>query len=140
MRARDVVRLLARGGRTAVVTAPGGHFYTVASARRFRLDHPWLGRIMQVFPVDRPLPELVEGLNRFNPASVAGFLSMLTQLAAEREAGRLRIRPATPRPNAPSSVSAARTAGTTSTATGSWSSRSTPATGRSRRGSRRTPS
>ncbi|MEV0083687.1 phenylacetate--CoA ligase family protein [Saccharopolyspora sp. NPDC050642] len=90
---RDVVRVLARGGRTAVIAAPSGHFYTVASAERFRRDHPRLGRIMRSFPIDQPLPTLVDELNRYNPANLAGFLSTLTQLAEEQEAGRLRIRP-----------------------------------------------
>ncbi|GAA4202504.1 phenylacetate--CoA ligase family protein [Actinocatenispora rupis] len=92
--ARDLVRLVVRRGRTAVVTAPGGHFFTVAGTRRFQRDHPRLGGLMRVFPTDRPLPELVDALNRYDPASIAGFLSMLTQLAAEQEAGRLRVHPA----------------------------------------------
>ncbi|MEV0698724.1 phenylacetate--CoA ligase family protein [Saccharopolyspora sp. NPDC050389] len=90
---RDAVRALARGGRTAVIAAPSGHFYTVASAERFRRDHPRLGRIMRSFPIDQPLPTLVDELNRYNPANVAGFLSTLAQLAEEQEAGRLRLRP-----------------------------------------------
>jgi phenylacetate-coenzyme A ligase PaaK-like adenylate-forming protein len=48
---------------------------------------------MRVFSISQPLPELVAELNRYNPASLAGFLSMLTLLAGEQEAGRLRIHP-----------------------------------------------
>lgn len=91
---REIFRTLTRGGRTAVVTAPGGHFYTVAGTARFQLDHPRLGRRMRVFSISLPLPELVEQLNEFNPAVLSGFLGMLTVLAGEQEAGRLRIRPA----------------------------------------------
>ncbi|MEV6226510.1 phenylacetate--CoA ligase family protein [Saccharopolyspora shandongensis] len=91
---RDLGRMFAHGGRIAVVSAPTGHFYTIASTERFRRDSPRLSRIMRVFPTDQPLPALVDELNRYNPASLAGFLSMLTQLAGEQEAGRLRIRPA----------------------------------------------
>ncbi|TQS24075.1 phenylacetate--CoA ligase family protein [Microbispora sp. KK1-11] len=92
--AGDAIRILARGGRTAIATAPGGHFYTVAGTARFQLDHPRLGRRMRVFSIRRPVPELVDELNRFNPAVLSGFLGMLTVLAGEQEAGRLRIRPA----------------------------------------------
>lgn len=92
--ARDVLRTLARAGRTAVVTAPGGHFSTVASTARFTRDRPWLARMMRVLSIDQPLEGLVEELNRYDPASVAGFTGMLTLLAGEQEAGRLRIRPA----------------------------------------------
>ncbi|GIF45816.1 phenylacetate-coenzyme A ligase PaaK-like adenylate-forming protein [Asanoa ferruginea] len=94
MGAGDAIRLLARGGRTAILTAPGGHFSTVATTARFQLDHPRLGRRMRVFSIRQPLPELVDELNRFNPAILSGFLGMLTVLAGEQEAGRLRIRPA----------------------------------------------
>jgi len=90
----DVFRTLAHGGRTAVITAPGGHFFTVAGTERFRKDNPLVGRMLRVFSMRQPLPELVAELNRFNPASVAGFLSVLTMLAGEQETGRLHIRPA----------------------------------------------
>ncbi|NNC13008.1 phenylacetate--CoA ligase family protein [Planctomonas sp. JC2975] len=92
--ARDVIRMLAKGARTAVVTAPGGHFFTVAGTRRFQLDHPALGKRMQVFSIAQPLDRLVDQLNGFDPAMLSGFLGMLTILAGERQAGRLRIHPA----------------------------------------------
>ncbi|MFC4562242.1 phenylacetate--CoA ligase family protein [Nocardiopsis mangrovi] len=91
--AADAARMLARAGRTAVVTAPGGHFSTVAATARFRLDHPWAGRILRVFSIEQPLEDLVAELNRYRPATLSGFLSMLTVLAGEQRAGRLRIRP-----------------------------------------------
>ncbi|WP_020575735.1 phenylacetate--CoA ligase family protein [Actinopolymorpha alba] len=94
MGARDLIRMITRAGRTAIVSAPGGHFFTVAGAARFRLDHPRLGRLTRVFSIHQPLPELVAELNRYNPANLAGFLSMITMLAGEQEAGRLRIHPA----------------------------------------------
>ncbi|MGZ0153442.1 phenylacetate--CoA ligase family protein [Kribbella sp. WER1] len=92
--AGDAIRLLARGGRTAVVAAPNGHFFTVAGTRRFQLDHPRLGRRMRIFSIDRPIPELVAELSRFDPGMVSGFLGTLLLLAGEQEAGRLAIRPA----------------------------------------------
>ncbi|MEV0387993.1 hypothetical protein [Nonomuraea sp. NPDC050643] len=100
MRNRDVlgfgalVRVLARAGRTAIVTAPGGHFATVAGPARFRLERPRLGRMMRVFSIHQSMAELVEELNAYDPATLTGFVSTLTLLAGEQEAGRLRIRPA----------------------------------------------
>jgi phenylacetate-CoA ligase len=91
---RDLARMAARGGRTAILTAPGGHFYTVAGTARFQREHPRLGKRMRFFAIDLPLPELVDELNRYNPAVLSGFLGMLLLLAGEQEAGRLRIRPA----------------------------------------------
>ncbi|MER6511279.1 hypothetical protein ABT158_30985 [Nonomuraea sp. NPDC001636] len=92
--ARDVLRTLARAGRTAIVTAPGGHFATLAGPARAALERPWLGRLMRIIPTDQSMEKMVDELNRFDPASVAGFVGLLTLLAGEQEAGRLRIRPA----------------------------------------------
>jgi phenylacetate-coenzyme A ligase PaaK-like adenylate-forming protein len=92
--AGDAIRILTRAGRTAIVTAPGGHFATVAGPARMRRERPLIGRMMRVFSINQPLSDLVAELNRYNPATLAGFLSMLTLLAREQEAGRLRISPA----------------------------------------------
>ncbi|MCA2220825.1 hypothetical protein [Nonomuraea aurantiaca] len=89
----DVIRTLARAGRTAVMSAPGGHFLSAASTARFRKDSPRLGGRMRAFSIHQPLPELTAELTQYNPAILVGFLSMLTQLAGEQEAGRLRIHP-----------------------------------------------
>ncbi|MGV9307538.1 hypothetical protein ACWENQ_26590 [Nonomuraea sp. NPDC004354] len=89
----DVIRLLRGAGRTAIVSAPGGHFATVAGAARFRRDHPRLSWLVREFSIHQPLPELAAQLNRYNPSSLTGFSSMLGLLAREQEAGRLRIHP-----------------------------------------------
>ncbi|MCC5575608.1 phenylacetate--CoA ligase family protein [Microtetraspora sp. AC03309] len=89
----QVIRLLRGAGRTAIVSAPGGHFATVAGAARFRRDHPRLSWMLREFSIHQPLPELAAELNRYNPSSLTGFAGMLGLLAGEQEAGRLRIRP-----------------------------------------------
>jgi phenylacetate-CoA ligase len=91
--ARDVVRILAGGGRTAMVIATGGHFATTVAAARLRKGSRWRRKAIEVFPVHTPLPETVARLNRFRPVVVAAYASMAALLAAEQEAGRLRIRP-----------------------------------------------
>ena len=48
---------------------------------------------MHRFPVSLPLEEIVEGLNRVDGDSLATYSSMLATLAAEAQAGRLRIQP-----------------------------------------------
>ncbi|TDD55012.1 phenylacetate--CoA ligase family protein [Nonomuraea terrae] len=89
----DLVRLMRGAGRTAIVSAPPGHFSTVAGAARFRRDHPRLGWMLREFSIHKPLPELAAELNRYKPSSLAGFSSMLGLLAGEQEAGRLHIHP-----------------------------------------------
>ncbi|GAB3161901.1 hypothetical protein GCM10027161_72160 [Microbispora hainanensis] len=68
-------------------------FSTVATAARFRRDHPRLGWLLREFSIDKPLPQLVAEPNRYKPSSLAGFSSMLGLLAREQEAGRLHIHP-----------------------------------------------
>jgi phenylacetate-coenzyme A ligase PaaK-like adenylate-forming protein len=88
----DVLRVLAAGGRTAVVAATGGHFLVSAGTAHMRRG--WLARrTMRVFSVRMPLPDLVGALNDFRPAVVLGYGSVMVMLAAEREAGRLHIGP-----------------------------------------------
>ncbi|HYN99517.1 MAG TPA: phenylacetate--CoA ligase family protein, partial [Actinomycetota bacterium] len=49
---------------------------------------------LQLFDVLRPVAELVEELNTFDPAVVIGYATSLEILAGERRGGRLRIEPA----------------------------------------------
>jgi phenylacetate-CoA ligase len=86
----DVVRILAGGGRMAMVNAMGGHFASAVAATRLRKR---FSKAIRVFPVDGPLPEMVARLNRFRPVIVASYASMAALLASEQEADRLRIRP-----------------------------------------------
>ncbi len=82
---------MTRGGaRAALVTAVEGHFAGIASWRRQSRALAWLARS---FSVLTPMPELVAALNRFRPAFLASYPTMLELLAEERNAGRLRIRP-----------------------------------------------
>ena len=89
---RDLLRLLARGARMAMVIATGGHFATTVAATRMSRS-PLGRRKVQVFPVHTPLPEMVGQLNQFRPAVVAAYASMAKLLASEQEAGRLQINP-----------------------------------------------
>ena len=50
-------------------------------------------RTMKLFSVLAPLPELVAELNDWRPSILSGYASMISLLAAEQEAGRLRIDP-----------------------------------------------
>lgn len=91
--AGDVIRILARGGRMAMVVATGGHFLAFAGAVRLRKTSRLLGSAIRFFSVHTPMPELVAQLNRFRPAIVVGYGSVISILAGEQAAGRLRINP-----------------------------------------------
>jgi phenylacetate-CoA ligase len=80
-----------QGGRAALVTADCGHFASIVSWRRTAVGKPWLD--MASFPVTQPLPALVAALNDYAPAFLASYPTVLALLAAERQAGRLKIHP-----------------------------------------------
>lgn len=88
----DVARIAAGGGRMAIVAATNGHFLVSAGAARMR-GGPLRRRTLRMFSVHTPIPELVDELNRFRPALLLGYGSVLRMLAEEQEAGRLRVAP-----------------------------------------------
>lgn len=89
----DRLRILARGGRQAFVMATGGHFVGIAGAAQLQKESWLMRKTSRVFPVHKPLPELVGALNEYRPAIMLGYASVVSMLAGEQEAGRLRIHP-----------------------------------------------
>ncbi|MGK2868368.1 MAG: phenylacetate--CoA ligase family protein [Mycobacterium sp.] len=92
LRPRDVVRIVTRGGRIAMVAATGGHYASAAAAAGLRKNALRRRRI-GVFSVQARMVGLVAGLNRFQPAILAPYASTGVLLAAEQAAARLHIRP-----------------------------------------------
>ena len=95
LEARDVIRTLARGGRIAIVTAPGGHFL---HGRGHRPGFRWTvrgsaGRCGSSRSTSRCRSWSTSSTGS-SPPIVSGFAGMLTLLAGEQEAGRLHIHPA----------------------------------------------
>ncbi len=90
----DFIKVLGCGMRTAALHATGGHFVSVATITRMRRSSRVAARVIRDYSVHTPIPELVAELNRFRPALLAGYATVVSLLAGEREAGRLRINPA----------------------------------------------
>ncbi|ADU09708.1 phenylacetate--CoA ligase family protein [Micromonospora aurantiaca] len=90
LRPRDLPRILARRARMTMVNAAGGHFASTVAAVRLQRRR---GNRVQVLPVTTPLPDLVDALNRFQPALLASYASTAALLASEQAAGRLHINP-----------------------------------------------
>ncbi|GGG64216.1 hypothetical protein GCM10011374_29730 [Kocuria dechangensis] len=90
---RDLARMVARGARFAALIATGGHFLAVATSTREKREKPRRHRMLGLFSVHEPLPDLVARLNSFDPAYMLGYASVLRLLAGEQEAGRLHLRP-----------------------------------------------
>jgi phenylacetate-CoA ligase len=77
-----------------MVAATGGHYAGVASIERLRLVAPAMRESLRVFSLFKPLPQLVNALNRWQPSFVATHPSVANVLAAEQRVGRLKIQPA----------------------------------------------
>ena len=83
--------LLTRGGRAALVVATGDHFASIASWQRVCQSSP--GISARGFSILEPLPHLVAQLNAYQPAFLASYPTMLSLLADEQVAGRLKLAP-----------------------------------------------
>ncbi|WP_254703440.1 hypothetical protein [Pseudarthrobacter sp. C4D7] len=89
----QLLQLAVRGGQFAGVIATGGHFLSVSAGTRERRENPWRHRRLRIFPVDRPLPQLVAGLNLVQPVLLGSYASVLRLLSTEQESGRLHLHP-----------------------------------------------
>ncbi|MEU7576917.1 phenylacetate--CoA ligase family protein [Streptomyces sp. NPDC041068] len=87
------LRAAVRGGRFAQLVATGGHYVGYAGYSRTVRESAVRGKLVRAFSVHVPMPELVARLNAYRPAVLIGYAGVITLLAAEREAGRLRIDP-----------------------------------------------
>ncbi|HEX5941759.1 MAG TPA: hypothetical protein VFY66_05745, partial [Anaerolineales bacterium] len=85
---REWGRFAQLGGRVAAVFVTGGHFQGIASMKRRHLENPRRERTARMFSALAPLPEIVAGLNEYQPAMLAAYPSSLALLAEEQEAGR----------------------------------------------------
>lgn len=92
-RKEDMKAFLRRGGKTAGVYATNGFYLGNSSVRYRQLQLPWKKRQMMVTSVLDPLPQVVEALNRFQPAMLGGYPTSLELLMDEQKQGRLHISP-----------------------------------------------
>lgn len=88
--ARDILRIIASGGRIAAVLATGTPTATGVGISRISSR---LGKRFKALSVHKPLPELVARLNEFQPALLTSYGTVAKLLANEQEAGRLQIKP-----------------------------------------------
>ena len=92
LRIHDVLRIIARGGRVAMVCATGGHYAEAVAGARLRQQRG--DKAVQVLGAQAPIDEIVAQLNRFRPAILAPYASIGARLASEQDAGRMHIDPA----------------------------------------------
>jgi len=93
MRIRDYLRLAWRGLRWASLLGTGGHFAGAGWVELERHSSRWKAKHYRVLSVQRPVDELVNELNAFDPTIIAAYPSALELMADEQAAGRLHLRP-----------------------------------------------
>jgi phenylacetate-coenzyme A ligase PaaK-like adenylate-forming protein len=76
-----------------MVITIGGHFTSSVIEGLFRGRYPILARRSRAFSILAPLSELTRALNDYRPAVLGGYPTVITLLAQEQAAGRLKIHP-----------------------------------------------
>ncbi|NTV35961.1 MAG: phenylacetate--CoA ligase family protein [Anaerolineaceae bacterium] len=89
----ELMKIIGAGMKTAAIWAAAGHFLGITMMKRQILQKPSRARAMRIFSVLSPLAEIVDGLNKFQPAMLNGYATAISLLAQEQEAGRLHIHP-----------------------------------------------
>ena len=79
--------------RVAFYGATGGHFAGVTGVASMQRGLRKLFIDARAFEVNTPLPEVVRGINAFEPDALWGYTTALKMLADEQRAGRLSIKP-----------------------------------------------
>jgi phenylacetate-coenzyme A ligase PaaK-like adenylate-forming protein len=80
-----------RDRRAALVVATGDHFASIASWQRVCQGSPWISA--RSFSILEPIEQLVAQLNDYQPEFLSSYPTMLSLLAAEQAARRLKISP-----------------------------------------------
>lgn len=79
--------------RMAFYGATGGHYAGVTGVAAMQRGLRRLFIRAEAFEVNTPLPNVVEGLNEFQPDILMGYTTALRMLAEQQRAGRLRLVP-----------------------------------------------
>jgi phenylacetate-CoA ligase len=90
MEARQDLREPPAGPRRTAVICAGSYVHASRFLFPTMLDP---GREARVFPAGRPIPELVAGLNEYQPDRLVGYASIVHELCVEALDGPLKIRP-----------------------------------------------
>ena len=92
-RKEDLKAFIRRGGKSMGVFADGGFYLANSSIRSRLLVMPWKKRQLGLSSALYPTEQIVEQLNRFQPAMLGGYPSNLELLIDEQNSGRLHISP-----------------------------------------------
>lgn len=88
-----LAKLLIKGVRIAAITAIGEHYGFISGIVHMKSESKYWADRIKVISIHDPVSMIVRELNSFQPTIIMGYASMISMLASEQTAGRLRISP-----------------------------------------------
>lgn len=92
-RKQDIKAFVKSGGKTLALFADNGFYLGCGSVRYNLRKMPWKKHQMKTCDVRKPIPEIVDLLNTFQPSMIGCYPTFLEILSSEQEKGRLHISP-----------------------------------------------
>ncbi|MFC7098434.1 phenylacetate--CoA ligase family protein [Halobaculum marinum] len=89
-----LTRFLRNGARAAEIAVTGGHFAGASGVALMERESTLLHNRGRLLSPTRPIDELIQELEAFQPAILVGYATVLVELARAQRAGRLHIDPA----------------------------------------------
>ncbi|MFB6129639.1 MAG: phenylacetate--CoA ligase family protein [Salinigranum sp.] len=93
-------RLVENDVRGAEIAVTGGHFAGASGIAMMRRESAFLRDRIRILSPTRPLGDLIAELNRYRPAFLVGYATVLVELARAQREGRLDVSPALVTPTA----------------------------------------
>ncbi|MBI5122936.1 phenylacetate--CoA ligase family protein [Candidatus Roizmanbacteria bacterium] len=88
-----IVKLFLRGIRIAAITATGEHYGFISGIVFMKSENKFWKKRIKAISIHEPISTIVKELNSFQPTILMGYASMISLLASEQAAKRLRISP-----------------------------------------------
>ena len=92
-RKQDMKSFMKSGGKTIALFADNGFYRGCGSVRYNLRKMPWKKGKMKTCDVRKPIPEIIDLLNDFQPSMIGCYPTFMEILASEQEKGSLSIHP-----------------------------------------------
>lgn len=93
-RKQDMQKFMKQGGKSMALFADNGFYLATGSVRYNLQKMPWKKNKMMTYDIRRPMWEIVDKLNEFQPSMLGCYPTALELIASEQERGNLKIHPA----------------------------------------------
>lgn len=90
---KDMKSFIKNGCKEITLFADNGFYLGCGYVQHTLNKHPWLKKMVKTCDIHKPLSEIVDELNQFQPYLIISYPTELELLADEQRAGRLHIHP-----------------------------------------------